>query len=119
RAGVRYSRRDERRRRLRRVGAHARTNCGRTVTPLTMSSNARLRRLILIGAGRANLQLLRGLSRSLVRGLEVVVVPPEMEMFDPSMPWGLLRGAYEPGDARIDVAALATRAGARVVQASA
>lgn len=89
------------------------------MTPLTMSSDARLRRLLLIGAGHANLQLLRGLSRSLVRGLEVVVVTPEMEMFDPSMTSGLLRGAYAPGDARIDVAALATRAGARVVQASA
>jgi NADH dehydrogenase FAD-containing subunit len=89
------------------------------VTPLATSNEPRLRRLVLIGAGRANLQLLRGLSRSLARGLEIVLVTPEAEMFDPSMTSGLLRGAYGLGDARIDVAAVATRAGARVVQASA
>jgi len=74
---------------------------------------------VLIGAGRANLELLRGLSRSLVRGLEIVLVTPELEMLAPSMTSGLLRGAYELSDARIDVAAMAARAGARVVQASA
>lgn len=89
------------------------------MTPLTTSNEPHLRRLVLIGAGRANLQLLRALSRSLARGLEVVLVTPEVEMFDPSMTSGLLRGAYDLGDARIDVAAVATRAGARVVQASA
>ena len=89
------------------------------MTTPTTSSEPRLRRLVLIGAGRANLQLLRGLSRSLVRGLEVVLVTPDAEMFDPSMTSGLLRGAYDLGDARIDVAAVATRAGVRVVQASA
>jgi selenide,water dikinase len=71
---------------------------------------------VLIGAGRANLQLLRALSRSLVRGLEVVLVTPDRELFDPSMTSGLLRGAYDLDDVRIDVAALATRAGARVVE---
>jgi NADH dehydrogenase FAD-containing subunit len=89
------------------------------VTSLTTSNEPHLRRLVLIGAGRANLQLLRALSRSLARGLEVVLVTPEVEMFDPSMTSGLLRGAYDLTDARIDVAAVATRAGARVVQASA
>jgi len=74
---------------------------------------------VLIGAGRANLHLLRALSRSLVRGLEVVLVTPDRELFDPSMTSGLLRGAYDVDDARIDVAAVATRAGARVVEARA
>jgi selenide,water dikinase len=89
------------------------------VGPLTASGEPRLRRLVLIGAGRANLHLLRGLSRSLVRGLEIVLVTPDGEMFDPSMTSGLLRGAYDMADARIEVEAVATRAGARVVRASA
>jgi NADH dehydrogenase FAD-containing subunit len=88
------------------------------VNPLT-SSEPRLRRLVLIGAGRANLRLLHSLSRSLARGLEIVLVTPDGEMFDPSMTSGLLRGAYDMADARIDVEAVATRAGARVVRASA
>jgi len=101
------------------VGANARIRRGNEVGPLTPSAESRLRRLVLIGAGRANLHLLRGLSRSLVRGLEVVLVTPDSETFDPSMTSGLLRGAYELGDARIDVAAAAARAGARVVHAKA
>jgi len=89
------------------------------VGPLTSSAELRLRRLVLIGAGRANLHLLRSLSRSLVRGLEIVLVTPDSEMFDPSMTSGLLRGAYELGEARVDVEAVAARAGARVVHARA
>jgi selenide,water dikinase len=89
------------------------------VGPLTSSAEPRLRRLVLIGAGRANLHLLRSLSRSLVRGLEIVLVTPDAETFDPSMTSGLLRGEYELGDARIDVEAVAARAGARVVHANA
>jgi len=101
------------------VGAHTRGARRREVSPLTSSAEPRLRRLVLIGAGRANLHLLRGLTRSLVRGLEIVLVTPDAETFDPAMTSGLLRGAYELGDARIDVEAVATRAGARVVHASA
>jgi NADH dehydrogenase FAD-containing subunit len=55
----------------------------------------------------------------LVRGLEIVLVTPDGEMFDPSMTSGLLRGAYDLSDARIDVEAVAARAGARVVHARA
>ena len=101
------------------MGAHARAVRGREVGPLTSSAESRLRRLVLIGAGRANLHLLRGLSRSLVRRLEVVLVTPDGEMFDPSMTTGLLRGAYDLGEARVDVEAVAARAGARVVHARA
>jgi len=89
------------------------------VGPLSSAGEPRLRRLVLIGAGRANLHLLRGLSRSLVRGLEIVLVAPDSETFDPSMTSGVLRGAYDLGEARIDVAAVAARAGARVVHATA
>ncbi len=43
----------------------------------------------------------------------------DRDLFDPSMTSGLLRGAYALDDVRIDVAAVAERAGARVVQARA
>jgi len=100
------------------VGAHARASRQREVGPLTSSAEPHLRRLVLIGAGRANLHLLRASARSLLRGVEIVLVTSDGEMFDPSMTSGLLRGAYDPGDARIDVEAVAARAGARVVHAS-
>ena len=74
---------------------------------------------MLVGAGRAHLHLLRALSRPLVRGLEIVLVTTDRVQFDPAMTSGLLRGAYSESEARIDVAALAERAGARVVEARA
>lgn len=74
---------------------------------------------MLVGAGRAHLQLLRALARPLVRGLEIVLVTTEREQYDPAMTSGILRGAYDEAEARIDVAALAERAGARIVYARA
>jgi selenide,water dikinase len=74
---------------------------------------------VLIGAGRAHLHLLRALSRPLVRGLEVVLVTSDRVQYDASMTSGILRGAYDEAEARIDVAALAARAGARIVDARA
>jgi hypothetical protein len=63
--------------------------------------------------------LLRALSRPLVRGLEIVLVTTDGVQYDPAMTAGILRGGYAETDARIDVHALAARAGARVVQARA
>jgi NADH dehydrogenase FAD-containing subunit len=79
----------------------------------------RLRRLVLVGAGRSNLHVLRALTRPIVRGLEIVLVTEDRVQYDPSMTSGLLRGAYAEDEARIDVAALAERAGALVVHARA
>jgi NADH dehydrogenase FAD-containing subunit len=88
--------------------------------PLTApSAEPRLRRLVLIGAGRAHLHLLRALARPLVRGLELVLVTTDRVQYDPVMTSGILRGAYDESEARIDVAALAERAGARIVDARA
>jgi selenide,water dikinase len=101
------------------VGAHPWAGRGCGARPLTSIGEPRLRRLVLIGAGRANLRLLRALSRPIVRGLEIVLVTIDRDLFDPSMTSGLLRGAYALDDVRIDVAAVAERAGARVVHATA
>lgn len=101
------------------MGAHSRRSRGRRAGPLTSAGQLHLRRLVLIGAGRANLHLLHVLSRSLVRGLEIVLVTTDRELYDPSMTSGLLRGEYDLNDLRIDVEAMAARAGARVVHSRA
>lgn len=74
-----------------------------------------LRRLVLVGGGGAHVQLLRSFARPLARGLEIVLVAPQAEYHHPPMMSGLLRGVYTPADARVDLLALAERAGARVV----
>jgi NADH dehydrogenase FAD-containing subunit len=74
---------------------------------------------VLVGAGRAHLQLLRALSRPIVRGLELVLVTTDRVQYDSAMTSGLLRRSFDDSEARIDVAALAERAGARLVIARA
>jgi selenide,water dikinase len=74
---------------------------------------------VLIGAGPSHLHLLRAFSRKLVRGLEIVVVTPERVQYDRAMASGIVGGTYTESEARIDVHALAERAGARVVDARA
>ena len=54
-----------------------------------------------------------------MRGLEIVLVTTDRVQYDPAMTSGMLRGAYDDAEARIDVAALAERAGARLVNARA
>ena len=74
---------------------------------------------MLVGAGRAHLHVLRAFARRFVRGLEIVVVTTDRVQHDPAMASGILRGAYAESEARVDVDALAERAGARVVHAGA
>ena len=85
----------------------------------TPANDARLRRLVLIGARHAHLHLLRSFSRQLVRGLEIVVVTTDRFHYDPAMASGILRGAYAESEARVDVHAITERAGARIVSARA
>ena len=54
-----------------------------------------------------------------MRGLEVVVVTTDRVQYDPAMASGILRGSYSESEARVDVHALAERAGARIVDARA
>jgi NADH dehydrogenase FAD-containing subunit len=86
---------------------------------LTVDSEPRLlRRLVLVGGGRAHLRVLRAFAKPLVRGAELVLVSAERESFNPAMSAGLLRGAYSLDEARVDLAALVERAGARFVHAA-
>jgi NADH dehydrogenase len=97
------------------VGARARRGARRGARPLSAASEPHLRRLALVGSGRATLGLLRGLGRSIVRGLEIVLVTPDREHYVASASSALLRGAASLEDVRVDVGAIAERAGARVV----
>jgi len=101
------------------VADRRRCPCGGAGPLTTAGVEPRLRRLVLVGAGRAHLHLLRALSRPLVRGLELVLVTTDRVQYDPAMTSGIVRGAYDESEARIDVAALAERAGARIVDARA
>jgi selenide, water dikinase len=62
--------------------------------------------------------VLRAFAKPLVRGAEVVLVSEERASYNPAMAGGLLRGAYSLDDARVDLAALTDRAGARFVAAT-
>ena len=87
---------------------------------LTPSADPRLlRRLVLVGGGRAHLHVLSSFTKPLVRGTEVVVVSEERESYNSDMSAGLLRGTYSLPEARVDLAALVEGAGARLVAAPA
>jgi len=74
-----------------------------------------MRRLVLVGAGRAHLRALHAFAKPVVRGAEIVLVTDVRESYNSAMTAGLLHGAYTIEEARIDLGALAERAGARVV----
>ena len=97
------------------MGARASRRRRRGARPLNAAGEPHLRRLALVGSGRVTLGLLRGLGRSIVRGLEIVLVTADREHYVASASSALLRGAYSLDEMRVDVAAIAERAGARVV----
>jgi NADH dehydrogenase len=97
------------------MGARAPRRRSRGARPLSAAGEPHLRRLALVGSGRVTLGLLRGLGRSIVRGLEIVLVTPDREYYPASASSALLRGAYLLDEMRVDVGAIAERAGARVV----
>jgi NADH dehydrogenase FAD-containing subunit len=97
------------------VGTRASRRPRRGARPLSTAGEPHLRRLALVGSGRVTLGLLRGLGRSIVRGLEIVLVTPDREHYVASASSALLRGAGSLDEVRVDVGAIAERAGARVV----
>src|SRR3954470_16712985 len=76
------------------------------------------RRLVLVGGGQAHLHVLRELARRPVVDVETIVVAAD-DHYHRAMMAGLLQGQYDEDDLRIDLASLATRAGARLVRANA
>jgi len=76
------------------------------------------RRLALIGGGQAHLHVLRELARRPIPDVDAVLVAPG-DHYHSAMVSGYLQGQYEESDLRIDLAALASRAGVRLIRAHA
>ena len=76
------------------------------------------RRLVLVGGGHAHLHVLRALARRPIPDTEVVLVAPGDHFYSAMVP-GFLQGQYGAEALRIDLQALASRAGVRMVRAKA
>jgi selenide,water dikinase len=74
------------------------------------------RRLVLVGGGHAHLYVLRELARRPIADVEAVLVTAGDHYFSSMVP-GYLQGQYDVEELRIDLLALARRAGVRVVRA--
>ncbi|HVL36834.1 MAG TPA: FAD-dependent oxidoreductase [Burkholderiales bacterium] len=75
-----------------------------------------MKRLVLVGAGRAHLAVLRALGAKPLPGAHVTVVSPQAAQVHAGMLPGLIAGHYFLEDATIDVAGLAARAHAEFVE---
>ena len=76
-------------------------------------------RFVLVGGGHAHLHVLADLSLRPLTGAEVTLVSPTAQHHYSGMVPGFLQGTYAEAELAIDLAALAVRAGARVVTAAA
>jgi selenide,water dikinase len=73
------------------------------------------RRLVLVGGGHAHLHVLREWARRPMPGVELLLVSPSAQQWYSGMVPGYLAGHYDADDLRIDLAALARCAGAKLV----
>lgn len=78
-----------------------------------------MKRLVLVGGGHSHLEVLRRLSLRPRTDLETVMLTPERHAIYSGMIPGVIAGDYAPEHCRVDLAALARRAGARLQLASA
>jgi selenide,water dikinase len=77
------------------------------------------RRLVLVGGGHAHLHVLREWARRPMADVDLVLVSPGAQQWYSGMVPGYLEGRYDADELRIDLAALARCAGARLVMAAA
>lgn len=75
-------------------------------------TEAPTRHLLLVGAGHANIEVLRRFGRNPVAGTRITLLTPHRHALYSGMLPGLIAGQYQPEDARIDAEALARAAGA-------
>jgi selenide, water dikinase len=78
-----------------------------------------VKRIVLVGAGHAHAALLAGLARTPLYGARVTLVSPYVRQIYSAMLPGVIAGHYRRDEAEFDVAALAARAYAEFVPASA
>jgi len=74
-----------------------------------------VKRLLLVGGGHAQLEVLRSLRRAPIPGVETILVSPGRYAAYTGMVPGYLAGRYARDEIRFDLAALATAAGAQFI----
>ena len=74
-----------------------------------------MKQLVLAGGGHAHVQVLAVLATQPLPGVEVTLVTPQPTQWYSGMVPGVIAGRYAPEEAQIDLAALARRAGVRLV----
>jgi len=78
-----------------------------------------VKHLLLVGGGHSHLAVLKSFGDTPAAGARLTLVSPSRHAFYSGMVPGVVAGHYRPGDCRIDLGALAVRAGARFFQDSA
>ena len=78
-----------------------------------------MKQLLLVGGGHSHLAVLKSFGDAPAEGVRLTLLSPSRHAFYSGMVPGVVAGHYPPGECRIDLVALATRAGARFIQDSA
>ncbi len=76
-----------------------------------------MKRLLLVGGGHSHLEVLRRLATQQPPGLDIVLLSPDRYAIYSGMIPGVVAGDYALPECRVDLAALASRAGARLLAA--
>src|SRR5207247_10405104 len=78
-----------------------------------------VKHLLLVGGGHSHLAVLKSFGDAPAEGVHLALLSPSRHAFYSGMVPGVVAGHYGPGDCRIDLGALAARAGARFLLDSA
>ena len=78
-----------------------------------------MKQLLLVGGGHSHLAVLKSFGDTPAGGARLALLSPSRHAFYSGMVPGVVAGHYRPEDCRIDLGALAARAGARLVPDSA
>jgi selenide, water dikinase len=78
-----------------------------------------VKHLLLVGGGHSHLAVLKNFGDTPAEGVHLALLSPSRHAFYSGMVPGVVAGHYRPGDCRIDLVALAARAGARFLMDSA
>jgi selenide,water dikinase len=78
-----------------------------------------VKHLLLVGGGHSHLAVLKNFGDAPAEGVRLALLNPGRHAFYSGMVPGVVAGHYPPGECRIDLVALAARAGARFLEDSA
>jgi len=78
-----------------------------------------VKHLLLVGGGHSHLAVLKSFGDAPAEGVHLALLSPSRHAFYSGMVPGVVAGHYRPGDCRVDLGALAARAGARFLLDSA